>query len=673
MFEAPRVLAGLRCLRLGSSLAGDFLCAILADAGATIDGHGPAIQATGEARVIINDLGRGAAAPAGLDFAALEAAGRDVIYCALVSFPENGPRGLPELQDDPILAVLGLNRANGGEPVPEPLRVPSLYGAQMAAIYIACALLPRNAAPGARYIEVPLAAIALNVLGRLLVRFDDACLTDPLTVHHLLPISVPRKCADGAYIQPHGMFPHFVRILFQVAGHPEWAEEAARGLFNLPDAASVAMWNQRMDEMFHKRPASEWEQVINAARGACTRCRTYEEWLAEDHPNQSGIFAKGTPANRVGAGFTIRAALRRGPARADPAFDATRPLYGVRVVDFCIIIAGPTVGRILADLGADVVKIDAPNRVPNPYLWMDTNRGKRSLVLDLRRAEARDIAVALAARADVLIENFRKDKLARFGLGHDDVATVNPDVIYASTNAFDQDGPWAGRAGWEHNAQAATGMQWGRARDGVPRHVPVPVNDYATGLFGALGIVLALLWREWGGGGARVTASLARSATFLQRAHYVGEAAVPARHTIACADGWVSVYPRPGQDRAALPVASECPAATTLANLLADGCDAVIESSPAEFGVQPWLGESGLRVHWEHPAFGPMSQTVCAGTMRGLTLSPRHPAPAPGADNRAVLAEIGLASRLDDLVACGAVGSFPLFANLGSEACKLTR
>jgi crotonobetainyl-CoA:carnitine CoA-transferase CaiB-like acyl-CoA transferase len=668
----PGVLSGISILRLGTSVAGDFLCTILSEAGAAVELITDGKAAGRPARVVINDLGRGTPVPDGCEFQSLAAGHPDLIYCSLVSFPDGGPKGLPELVDEPILAVLGINRPAGGAPESEQLPIPSLYGAQLAAIYIVCALMPRNDWGQARHIEVPLFSAALNILGRQLVAPEHPRLKDPLVANHMLPIFALRKCADGRYVQPQGRYPNLARILFQAAGRGEWAEDAANGLEKLPDRASVDMWNRRMNEMFLARPAAEWEQIINEAKGACTMCRTFEEWLAEEHPHRSGIFvpAGADGSYLVGPPFNLAPGpgidSSNGPPPI-PGRSGARPLAGITVIDFCIIIAGPTAGRVLADLGADVIKIDAPDRVVNPILWMDVNRGKRSLVLDMAAPEGQAVAATLVARADVVLENFRKGKLARFGLTYEDVTKSNPGVVYTSTNLFDQDGPWAERPGWDHNAQAATGMQWARRHEGAPRHMPLPVNDYATGLFAALATVLGLLNRQWFGKGARASASLARSATFLQRAHYsAGPPGQPDRldcQTVLCADGWVSVYLLPGQSGPSdelLDEAQERPAALLCAALTSHGFHAAVESSPAELAREPWLDDAGLRVQWTHPEYGLLSQAVPRGTVDGFDLSPPRPAPAPGADGAGVLAEVGLGDRFPHFAEKGIVRTFSL-------------
>src|SRR5690606_30418741 len=123
--------------------------------------------------VVINDLGRGAGIPAGFTFTEMSRVCSDLVYCALVSFPERGPTGLPELEDGPILATMGLNRLAPEVVVHERLSVPSFYGAVMAAMYIVCGLMPRNRTGKAVYMEVSLFAAAMNILGRRMIRFEN--------------------------------------------------------------------------------------------------------------------------------------------------------------------------------------------------------------------------------------------------------------------------------------------------------------------------------------------------------------------------------------------------------------------------------------------------------------------------------------------------------------------
>ena len=154
-------------------------------------------------------------------------------------------------------------------------------------------------------------------------------------------------------------------------------------------------------------------------------------------------------------------------------------LQGARVLDLCIVLAGPTCGRTLAEYGADVIKIDDPSRPYDPSGSLDVNRGKRSMFRDLKREEGRQVFFELLETADVVVENYRKGSLAKLGLDYDSLRQRKPDLVYASLNAYGYDGPWSERPGWEQLAQATSGMQVRRGgREDAPMLMPYPVNDY---------------------------------------------------------------------------------------------------------------------------------------------------------------------------------------------------
>jgi crotonobetainyl-CoA:carnitine CoA-transferase CaiB-like acyl-CoA transferase len=348
-------------------------------------------------------------------------------------------------------------------------------------------------------------------------------------------------------------------------------------------------------------------------------------------------------------------------------------LAGVRVIDFCIVIAGPTCGRVLADLGAEVIKIDSPDRDFGPYLWLDVNRGKRSIVLDLKASGARDVAKSLVSSADVVLENFRKGKIGTLGLGYSDLVKSRPELVYASLNCFDHEGPWSTWAGWEHNAQAASGMQWARARDGVPRQVPFPINDYGTGLLGALGVVMALVRRESQGIGSHVRASLLRSATFIQKEWLEEGGSRPWPGDVrscACGDGWVTAWlPSDLDDSrrkafgAWAATASDGTCDRALARLADLGLLAARERKPRDMINDAWMKDLGLIARWDHPRIGSIVVATPHGEATGFVTCRSAPAPAPGADSVEILAELGYGARSGDLIAAGAVhAERPLFS-----------
>lgn len=190
---------------------------------------------------------------------------------------------------------------------------------------------------------------------------------------------------------------------------------------------------------------------------------------------------------------------------------ADRALEGLRILDLTRVVAGPFATAALADLGADVVKVERPGTGddyrygPSPVgetslSFQNTNRGKRSITLDLRRPRGRDLFLRLVEGADAVVENFRGGWLARQGLGADVLQSRNPRCVVASLSGFGATGPWAGRASYDIVAQATGGLL---AMTGFPDGPPVRAGgalaDFVGGLYLALGVVAALLERERGG------------------------------------------------------------------------------------------------------------------------------------------------------------------------------
>jgi crotonobetainyl-CoA:carnitine CoA-transferase CaiB-like acyl-CoA transferase len=203
------------------------------------------------------------------------------------------------------------------------------------------------------------------------------------------------------------------------------------------------------------------------------------------------------------------------------------PLAGLRVLELARILAGPWAGQILADLGADVIKVERAGAGDDTRGWgppfveaadgghlgaayfHGTNRGKRSIELDFESEEGRRIVRKLAARSDVLIENFKVGSLAKFGLDYASLAPDNPRLIYCSVTGFGQTGPNAQRPGYDLMAQGMGGMMDLTGNpDGEPMRAGVPVSDLFTGVYSAVGILAALARREKTGRGGLVDTAL---------------------------------------------------------------------------------------------------------------------------------------------------------------------
>jgi len=192
----------------------------------------------------------------------------------------------------------------------------------------------------------------------------------------------------------------------------------------------------------------------------------------------------------------------------------TGPLSGIRIIDLSNVVSGPMAVQILADQGADVIKIEQPNggdtsrsmggmRNGMAAMFAVLNRNKRSIVLDMRHASAREVLLKLAARADVVVQNFRPGAMTRMGIDYPALKAVNETLIYASISGFGADGPYANRRVYDPVIQAITGfvgVQTGTHSDG-PQLVKNILCDKATALTAAQAITAALFARERGNGG----------------------------------------------------------------------------------------------------------------------------------------------------------------------------
>jgi crotonobetainyl-CoA:carnitine CoA-transferase CaiB-like acyl-CoA transferase len=205
------------------------------------------------------------------------------------------------------------------------------------------------------------------------------------------------------------------------------------------------------------------------------------------------------------------------------------PLAGLRVLELARILAGPWAGQILADLGADVIKVERKGTGDDTRGWgppfvegtdghlgaayfHGTNRGKRSIEADFETEEGQRIVRKLAARSDILIENFKVGGLAKFGLDYKSLAPDNPRLIYCSVTGFGQTGPYAARAGYDLMAQGMGGfMDLTGAADGEPTRAGVPISDIFTGVYSVVGVLAALAQRERTGSGSYVDTALVDS------------------------------------------------------------------------------------------------------------------------------------------------------------------
>ena len=756
-------LSGIRVLDCGHYIPGPLLGMLLADQGAqvikverpggdparsepafaswnrgkrsivldlkTAAGQETARQLARDADVVIENFRPGTAERLGIGYQELAASNPHLIYCSVPGFGPEHTWRQRQGWDAIVGAATGLYPKVEGaaEPLFTPLPIASTFAAIVGAVGVAMALCARDDGKGGQRIEVPLYDAMFTAMGRHLVQFHDVDLPDTRSQPRL-PMQRQYQCADGRWVQNHGNYERFVHQFLAAAGNPEWGQAAVSDFGKPLDVETADLWARRFEETFKQRTALEWEQAISAAGGACTVCKTVDEWLNHPHSlaakmvvevedaqlgrmKQPGVQVRlrGTPGAIQGRAPVLGEHSREiaeglkggqpeatvpaqaaGSSLANSVDDVMRALHDIRVLDLCIVLAGPTCGRTLAEYGADVIKIDDPARPYDPSGSLDVNRGKRSILLDLKTDAGRAVFLKLLDTADVVVENYRKGSLAKLGLDYESLRQRKPELIYASLNAYGYDGPWSERPGWEQLAQATSGIQVRRGgREDAPLLMPYPVNDYGTGMMGAFAVALALHHRNRTGQGQSVDSGLALTAALLQSPYFLdypgyrradpegrdlrGFSALSRLYETA--DGWLYVHcpddaarqslfslaefqhlaghpeltdpdgAAPDQDgvlaRELAAIFRQNPRAYWLEQLNSAGVSAMENVSISDFRNQPQARGAGLIVTRDHPGRG---QTDHLGNTACLSRTPMRlgrPTPVLGADADEILAEAG--------------------------------
>ncbi|MFM6931242.1 MAG: CaiB/BaiF CoA transferase family protein [Novosphingobium sp.] len=246
-----------------------------------------------------------------------------------------------------------------------------------------------------------------------------------------------------------------------------------------------------------------------------------------------------------------------------------KPLAGIRVLDFTHAIAGPTCTQMLQQLGAEVIKVEPPEKgddfrhytehagLPGMSVpFASANAGKRSVTLNLKSEDGRKIARDLAARADVLVENYRPGVIARLGLGWEELQAANPRLIMISLSGFGQTGPLRDWGAYDHIAQAVSGMAIMNGTDAGPFKIGLPVVDCFTGYLGVISVLSALRERDASGTGKRIDVAMLDAALKIMGSaasvwSFTGVAPkgtgnlgfrlVATAEYYACADGWIAL------------------------------------------------------------------------------------------------------------------------------------
>jgi crotonobetainyl-CoA:carnitine CoA-transferase CaiB-like acyl-CoA transferase len=264
-------------------------------------------------------------------------------------------------------------------------------------------------------------------------------------------------------------------------------------------------------EAVRQHSAFELEEALAEARLPGVVARTPQEWCI--HPQ--GRLLADEPA--VGIHRIGDAPPRRWPS-------GTRPLAGLRVLDASHVIAGPALGRLLAEQGADVLHVTNPAERETPAVIMDMGFGKRAAYLDLNRESDAAQMRRLVSQCDVFIDSFRPGALQGRGFGPHDLAAIRPGIVCVSISAYGFDGPWRCRGGYEPIGQAVSGLGVREGWPGPPRAAPTAtMNDYLCAYLAGAGVVGALLQQSVVGGSHHVTTSLAQASMWVLSQGELGE------------------------------------------------------------------------------------------------------------------------------------------------------
>ncbi len=659
------------------------------------------------ADVVIENFRPGVMERLGLGAEAAMQRNPNLIYTSIPGFAPDDPRagmqaweGIMDAATDNCIPRAGEETPNWdwSRPFYSAVTLASNFGAFLGATATVMALIARQRTGLGQRVEVPMFDAMFTLIGHSGAYVNQRGLHGPRGIHGRGAGAF--KCKDGKYVQFDTSSARHLVWFAQEAGITDWGPDLL-DVVRLRDEKVNQQLHARLRELFLTRTAAEWEEVGNRAGAAMGWARTTDEWIATDHARQlravvqlddpefGPTWMAGLPVH-----LTVTPGSPQGPRHlpdADhdaviseleglPAAGATRgsaaqetissPLEGMKVVDLCVALAGPTCGRLLYEFGADVVKINAPKGGVGGYL----NRGKRSLLLNVESFEAQRVFWGLADQADVVLENFSPGTADRLGIGYREVKARNPDIVYASVSSYGQFGPWRNGRGWERQGQAVAGIM---ERQDPPAILgPYNLIDIGTGVLATFATGLGLYHRLRTGQGQHVQGSLCQTATYHQTPYmlsYSGrKAPSEPRGYMALGSGPLDRFYRGADDKwffVSLPAADSAklasvdgltpdnlevkfkqePAKVWVERLQQHGIPAQLRVPVEELMVDPYVIQRGLSVSQVVDGVG---ETTAPGLPAKLSRTPMRVGAVtgrPGSDAANILAELGLQEELPKL------------------------
>ncbi|ANK80860.1 MAG: hypothetical protein TEF_08675 [Rhizobiales bacterium NRL2] len=558
------------------------------------------------ADVVLEDLRPGTLETLGLSWQSLHGINSRLVLTRISSFGQSGPWRDRPGGDSVVQALSGLMELTGdpeGPPTPCGTQIFEYFSALHGVIGVTAALEARATTGLGQRVDISMLEVAASLLMHFIPEYR-------LTGHvrtrrgNRNPVSVPCNaypCRDGKFIYIVAWSdPEFVKLckamgMPDIAADERFSRIEARKSHEATVDGIITEWTSGLD-------LEEVERRLLDARLAIARIASIADVCANEqlrhrghivdveYPGR-GRFSVAGPAIRysdaalprayrvpvpgadtdavLGAWLsrsTDAAAKHDGPdnrghdTAEDRAALAGGPLKGVRILDLTRYVAGPHGTQILADLGGDVVKVEPPgigdgtrliDRLlgePDAMFASTLNRSKRSIVLDLRKAEGLEVLSALAAKADVLVENFRPGVLEDMGFGPERLREINPQLSLVRISGFGQDGPWRDRGSYDPIAQALSGfMELTGATQGSPTLTGTIIGDYLAAVHGAIGALMALRSRRRSGARLCVDVSMLDAATtFLMDAipEYLGSGVSQSRCGIRNrVDGRLNTFP----------------------------------------------------------------------------------------------------------------------------------
>lgn len=351
------------------------------------------------------------------------------------------------------------------------------------------------------------------------------------------------RCADGRWVFLGAPTPKFQQAAFEVLGIPElWTDPRINGVFTNLHSPDNRDWvRKKLADAFASQSSDHWLERLEAADVPIGLVGDTKDWLNDPQIQTIGqrkvmtdpchgevvmggllVELFGTPAAELSPRrFVPLDKLPTWPeqqkaTRQDYRSSGRGPLDGIRVLNLGAMLAGPYAGMLMAELGADVVKVEPRGGDVFRMVGSHYNRGMRSLEVDLRNSIGHSAFLRLVGVSDVVIDNYRLGVLNRLAIDYDTLTAVKPDVISVSITGFGETGPSAFRPAFDPMIQATSGMQKSQGGDSDPVFIGVAVNDVSSGCAAAFAACLALFHRARTGAGQRTSTSLAAASVFMQ-------------------------------------------------------------------------------------------------------------------------------------------------------------